>query len=166
MTTIAKVEKVSKLPFAGTQAEIKAHGLSKTGRIVNPKQFEAKAIAHLRQVDTNIARLIEGTLATMPIPVALDPTLPTAIETRDIAVATTNNALVDESNAKLRQFLITSLEGVPFHTIMATSATGAEKTGLQSWKLLMDRYKVKEVSTLESELEKFRVDPFGDMESQ
>ena len=70
-------ETISKLPFAGTKTEISLRGLSKQ-KYCTPEHFESKATSHLRRIDVNIARVMEGTLVELPIPVPVDQTAITA----------------------------------------------------------------------------------------
>jgi hypothetical protein len=72
MSTQVEVEKVAKLPFAGTKAEIKQWDLK--GKYCTPEQFETKALSHLRQLDVTIASLIEGTLVPVTVPVPVNAT--------------------------------------------------------------------------------------------
>jgi hypothetical protein len=116
MSTQVKVEKVAKLPFAGTKAEITQWELK--GRYCTPEQFETKAISHVQQLDANIAKLIEGTLVRVTVPIPVNATAPTADETAAIAKATDENKVYDEADAKLRDFLVSSLEGQPHNTII------------------------------------------------
>jgi hypothetical protein len=103
MLTQVKVEKVAKLPFAGTKAKIKQWDLK--GKYCTPEQFETKALSHLRQVDVTIASLIEGTLVPVTVPVPVDEANITKLERGAINKANNVNKSYEEANAKLRDFL-------------------------------------------------------------
>ena len=161
----AKVIKIDKLPFAGTKAEIKQRKL-KEGKYCDPEQFESKALSHLGQTDERIVRLIRGTLITVVVPVPQDPLAITQAEQEAIDDAEKINLDVVEADAKLRNFLVASLDGQPHDTITAKTRTGQERTGLESWRLLINRYQTKEIMVLETMLEQFKINVFENMEDQ
>jgi hypothetical protein len=155
MLTQVKVEKVAKIK----QWDLK-------GRYCTPEQFETKAISHVRQLDANIANPIECTLVRVMVPIPVNATAPTADETAAIDKATDDNKVYDEANAKLRDFLVSSLEGQPHNTIITMGVMGKEKTDKELWNLLMRHYKIEEVTTLESMLKHLKINVYDDMENQ
>jgi hypothetical protein len=131
-----------------------------------PEQFEIKCLCHLQQIDTNIASVLTGDLVEVDVPLPADPTQPTAQETRAMATATAINTRFEAANARLRDFLILSVEGIPFAIIAAKDPTGQGLTGKETWEILMLRYKPEEVTTLETQLEQFKINVLEDMEAQ
>jgi hypothetical protein len=135
MAAPVRVEKVAKLPFAGTKAEIETKGL-KVDRFCTPEQFEIKCLSHLQQIDTTIANVMMGDLVEVDVPLPVDATQPTAQETRAMTTATAINTRFEAANARLRDFLISSVEGILFAIISAKDHTGQELTGKQAWDVL------------------------------
>jgi hypothetical protein len=161
-----KIESVSKIPFAGTLAEIQKDGKTSKGKYCSPKEFETKALSHLGRLYKDVVKLINGTLVFVPVPVAFDPMKPTQAEVDAITDARENNDLFDTANARLMEFLDSSLEGIPLLLISAYDRNGVRMTGKEAWDMLMIWYKLKEVTELETELESLKIDIYKDLEVQ
>jgi hypothetical protein len=120
----SKIVSVKTLPFAGTKAELKAHGLDEK-KFIHPDDWIVKVKAYFEQI--GVTDVVEGTAEPHDNPITTEQT--------------EYNEKLTKLEGTARNFLMQSCEGVPLQLIKGKKADAR-------WKKLKNKYEPKNITNL------------------